>query len=515
MGTSEQPREVQQSDRERALRERVVELERQLEQQTLGAQRFRDLTRALVDWYWEVDREGRYTYSSGRIFDLLGYTPEEVLGKRAFELMEAESAAVMKREFAELAARREPIVDLVNWNIGKRGQRVCLLTSGVPILDEDGQLRGYRGVDKDITATQQAAERLAISEQRLRAVLDTLPDVLLIVDEDGVHLEAHTSQRGLLYREAAQIRGKRIDELHPPERAALFLGFVRDAIASGELQRIEYELDVPLGRRWFEGRCLRSERPIQGKRAAIFVARDITDRKLAELELARSNRDLAQFAAIASHDLKEPLRTIAGHLGLLEDRLGARLDDETRELLTTTLDGATRMQRLVDDLLAYSRVGADQSPITEVELGDVLDQVRAALRASLAETGAVVESGELPRVWGHEPQLTQLLQNLLQNALKFRRDEAPRVDISAEPQGGQWVIRVRDNGVGISAAQRERIFDAFARVPTTERRPGSGIGLAICRKIVERHGGQIWVESRPGEGACFVFTLSAPPRRGG
>jgi PAS domain S-box-containing protein len=515
MGSAGQgAREAQRVDELRALHRRVAELEARLAERELGQQRFRDLTHSLVDWFWEVDREGRYTYASGRVFDLLGYTPEEVLGKRPFELLDPSDADAVEKQFSELSARGAPIVDLINWNVGKQGQRVCLLTNGVPIVDDDGGLVGYRGVDKDITATQLDAEQLALSEQRLRDVLDTLPDVLLIVDEDGVYLEAHTAQQGLLYKQVEQLRGKHIEELHPPERAALFMGVVRDAISSGELKRIEYELDVPLGRRWFEGRCLRVGREIQGKRAAVFVARDITDRKVAELELARSNRDLGQFASIASHDLREPLRTVAGHLGLLERRLGEHLDSDTKELLNAAVDGAVRMNRLVGDLLAFSRVGADDTPLAPVDLGEVYEQVLVSLAAVIAESEATIEAGALPRVFGLEPQLTQLLQNLLQNALKFRGEAPPRVRVSAEAQGDQWVVRVRDNGPGIEPEQQERIFGAFVRAPSRRRQPGSGIGLAICRKIVERHGGRIWVDARPGEGACFTFTLRTPPEPG-
>ncbi|PIE18866.1 MAG: hypothetical protein CSA65_03960 [Proteobacteria bacterium] len=502
---STQPLQVQ------ALRKRVAEFEAQLKERDLGVQRFQDLTSALVDWFWEIDHEGRYTYTSGRVFDLLGYTPEEVLGRRPFDLMDSETAHEVEARFEEIAARRDPIVNLVNWNLGKEGQRVCLLTNGVPILDNDGELRGYRGVDQDITATQENAERLAISEQRLRAVLDTLPDVLLIVDEDGRYLEAHTADHRLLYKPLEEIRGTRIDEIYSPQRAALFLSVVRDAIASGTLQRLEYELDVPLGRRWFEGRCLRIEQTLHGKQAAVFVARDITDRKLAEFDLARSNRDLAQFAAIASHDLREPLRTIGGHLGLLERHLDEHLDEESRELLSTVLEGAQRMNRLVGDLLAFSRVGSTESPLAAVELGDALELARAALRTALDENDATIDSHELPCVWGNEAQLAQLLQNLLANALKFRSADAPKITVSAKAQGEQWIIRVQDNGLGVEVGQQERIFEAFVRAPTKEQRPGSGIGLAICRKIVEHHGGRIWVDSQPGAGSCFVFTLRASP----
>lgn len=226
--------------------------------------------------------------------------------------------------------------------------------------------------------------------------------------------------------------------------------------------------------------------------------------------LQRSNEDLERFAYAASHDLQEPLRTVAGFARLLDRRLRGKLDTDTNEFLDHILDGTDRMRCLIDDLLAYSQLGlAERAPTERVELSEALALAQRGLQAAIAEGEAEIVPGALPAVHGDASQLVQLLQNLLSNALKYRRTDAPsRVHLDAERHGGEWVVSVRDNGIGVPVEQRERIFQPFRRLHGREI-PGTGIGLALCRRIVENHGGRIWVEPTPGEGATFRFTLRA------
>src|SRR6185295_8784645 len=214
------------------------------------------------------------------------------------------------------------------------------------------------------------------------------------------------------------------------------------------------------------------------------------------------NAELEQFAYVASHDLSEPLRVISGFVTLLRDRYRGRLDSDADEFIDYTIDGVERMQKLIKDLLAYSRVG-QQTEDGDVELDEVLREASRALGAMLAESRAVVEAGPLPVVFGDRRELTQLMQNLLSNAIKFVDEPPPQVHVSAQRRDGMWEVAVADNGIGIATRYADRIFKMFQRLHGRESYPGTGIGLAICKKIAERHGGTIAVTRRDGGGSVF------------
>jgi PAS domain S-box-containing protein len=256
------------------------------------------------------------------------------------------------------------------------------------------------------------------------------------------------------------------------------------------------------------------------------VGRDITERKTAEAalqaahedlerkarELARSNAELEQFAYVASHDLQEPLRMISSYTQLLERRYAGKLDDDAREFMQFIVGGAARMKQLIEDLLAYSRVGTRTRPLQVLSMQGVFDRAVSNLRAAIEASGAVVTAGDLPSVLGDEVQLVQLLQNLVGNAIKFRGDQPPRIHVDAVESDADWHFRVRDNGIGIEPAYFDRIFMVFQRLHTRDEYDGTGIGLAICNKVVDRHGGRLWVESTPGAGSTFLFTLPRKER---
>jgi PAS domain S-box-containing protein len=253
-------------------------------------------------------------------------------------------------------------------------------------------------------------------------------------------------------------------------------------------------------------------RPAPYQFAVISV--DISVRKQAEnlllertRELMRSNAELEQFANIASHDLQEPLRMVASFTQLLERRYKGQLDQNADEYIHFITEGAVRMQRLIQDLLSLSRVGTHTRPFTQVPLESVLHDVLGNLHVAIQEHSAEITCHALPVVAGDPTQLAQVFQNLIANALKFHSDQPPRIYISASRQGEEWVISVRDNGIGIAPQYFDRIFIIFQRLHNREQYSGTGIGLAICKKIVERHGGRIWVDSIVGQGATFSFTI--------
>ena len=224
-------------------------------------------------------------------------------------------------------------------------------------------------------------------------------------------------------------------------------------------------------------------------------------------ELRRSNEDLEQFAYVASHDLQEPLRMITGYVTLLRQREGSKLDENSRQFIAFALDGATRMQQFIQDLLAYSRVGKQGRVFESVDANDACAAALANLQAAVEKAGAEVTRDTLPTVKGDLSLLTQLFQNLIGNALKFRGEARLKIEIGCQRKGADWEFAVCDNGIGIAQQDFERIFVVFQRLHAPEKFPGTGIGLSVCKKIVERLGGRIWVESKPGKGATFFFTI--------
>ena len=240
------------------------------------------------------------------------------------------------------------------------------------------------------------------------------------------------------------------------------------------------------------------------------------ERKVEErtAELEQSNADLAQFAYVASHDLKEPLRMVTSYVQLLERRIGKGLDDESKEFMGFAVDGAMRMRGLIDDLLAYSRVGTKRKPFERVEAEKIVSAALMNLKVAIDESEAEVEVGEMPALMADPSQLTQLFQNLIANAIKFCGDKKPRVSVKANREGRLWNFEVRDNGIGIEKEYLDQIFLIFQRLHNRSEYEGTGIGLAVCKKIVERHGGKIRVESEPGEGSAFFFGIQAADGRG-
>ena len=224
-------------------------------------------------------------------------------------------------------------------------------------------------------------------------------------------------------------------------------------------------------------------------------------------ELQRSNAELEQFAYVASHDLQEPLRMVTSYLQLLERRYKANLDQDASDFIAFAVDGAARMQTLIQDLLTYSRVGTRGASFEPTDCQTVVDQALQNLEVAIAESDAEVSSGPLPSLSADASQLAQLMQNLVGNAIKFRGESAPRVRIEATEQDGDWLFSVQDNGIGIDPQYSDRIFQVFQRLHGIGQYPGTGIGLAVCKKIVERHHGTIWVESQPDAGATFFFTI--------
>ena len=378
--------------------------------------------------------------------------------------------------------------------------------------DEIGQLASsFNHMSSELARSY---TQLRESEARFRALVAASSDVLYRMSPDWSEMLQLDSQGQLAGTE--QPSGDWIHKYIHPDDQSRVLSAINEAIRTKSTFELEHEVlltDGSVG--WTFSRAI----PIQDQKGKITewfgAASDITDRKRAEKEreeliqeLERSNRELQQFAYVSSHDLQEPLRTITVYAQLVQNRYQGKLDEKGAKYLTYMFNAATRMSSLITDLLAFSRVGSRVEPFQPVEMESVLNDVLTNLKVTIEESGAEITHDPLPQVEGDRGQLTQLLQNLVANGLKYQKKEAaPRVSISVERLDDEWLFGVHDNGIGIDPQFYDRIFIIFQRLHKREEYSGTGMGLAICRKIVERHGGRIWVESRPGEGASFYFSL--------
>ncbi len=372
---------------------------------------------------------------------------------------------------------------------------------------------------RDINVRKDAEEHLVQMENKYRGLLEAAPDAMVVVNQAGeivlLNLQAET-QFG--YRRD-ELLGQKMSNIVPagfPER------LVADSLRSAEdalAQQIGTGIELTARRK--DGSEFPIEimlSPLESAEGVLVTAaiRNITARKRSEAqllekvrELNRSNEELQQFAYIASHDLQEPLRMVASYTALLAKRYKGKLDSDADEFISFAVDGASRMQLLIRDLLAYSRVGSKGEQLVDTSSEAALQQAIRNLRGAIEGSGALVTHDALPAVMADEMQLTQLFQNLVGNAIKYRRAGVPRVHVTAVPNGSdKWMFSVQDNGLGIEAQFFERIFGVFQRLHRREEFDGTGIGLAICKKIVERHGGAISVESALGVGSTFHFPLA-------
>ncbi len=366
----------------------------------------------------------------------------------------------------------------------------------------------------DITERKRAEDMLKQSEAKYRNLFEVMVEALQICelfwDENERPVDvlildvnpAYERQTGIGREEVV---GRRISEILPVIEPGWFERY-GEVVRTGRPVNFE-EYNASLDK-WFEVHA--SALPERNHFAAIFT--DITERKKAEEDLRRSNAELQQFAYVASHDLQEPLRMVTAYLGLLNKKFGGELSPQAKEYMSTAVRGSERMRQLIDDLLQFSRIDSRKKELAPVDLNKVARAVESSLHLAIGEAKAQVTIDPLPTVMADEGQMTQVLQNLVSNAIKFRGPEVPRVEVTAQHKGHDWIIAIKDNGIGIDPKYHENLFKMFQRLHTNERYPGTGIGLAISKKIVERHGGRIWVESKKGEGSTFFFTI---PESGG
>lgn len=448
---------------------------------------------------------------------LYGYAPEEVLGK-ASHMLVAEERQDNHRERLDTIAKGGGFDDLEVLHVTKDGRPLILEARVSSVRGPSGALIGAVAMLSDVSEKRQL-------QAKFQMAFEASPSGMIMIDAAGLITLSNSQIAKMFGYAPGELIGQRIEILVPESARAQHPANLASFVAA------------PSTRAMGAGRDLRGRRkdgsefpveiglaPIQTEAGLLVLAAvvDISERNKAAAalmaktrELERSNAELEQFAYVASHDLREPLRMVASYTELLAERYGGKLDERADKYIGYIIDGARRMQRLVSDLLALSRVGTQGKPMEPIDSANVVKNVIRAMTPSIRETNAQIAPGSLPVVAADEVQLGQLFQNLIGNAIKFRApDRPPSIIIDAKRANGAWVFSVQDNGIGIESQYSERIFQMFQRLHGRDEYEGNGIGLAIAKKIVERHGGTIWLSSTVGEGTVFYFSLPVTDERG-
>jgi PAS domain S-box-containing protein len=487
----------------KAMEERLVQ----------NAATLRSLINAICESTLLIDTRGNILEINATAATRLQSTVAGLRGRSLWDVLPHELAATRRSRVAEVVQTLRPL----RFEDRELGRDV--LNSFFPMLTPKGEVKQVAMFGYDISQLKHIERELRESEERYHRIYDVIEEGYLLTDATGEILAANPSAARILgYPDSGALEGKSLarDLISEPEQTEALMG---------ALDRAERVRLFPLLVRRADGKLVYIETNMHWVRGEANVSialegtfHDVTERIGAEVErerylraLKHSNEELERFAYVASHDLQEPLRKIKAFSELLVERFADQSDEKARRYAGIVTDGTARMQRLINDLLSLSRVSSQAQPFMEVELSSVLHDTVRALQVRLQSSEAELVVPPLPTVYGDRTQLGQLLMNLFSNALKFRGEQAPIVTLAWEDRPRHHYFSVRDNGIGIDPRHQKQIFEVFTRLHTRDEYPGSGIGLSICQKIVQRHGGEIWVTSQVGQGACFHFTLAKAP----
>jgi PAS domain S-box-containing protein len=512
------------------LRNWATDLELRVQERTSelrdSEERYRILSETSPDMIFVIDRQDRVLYANNLAYRQFGKTPDEVIGKNRSELFTPPVLEDQSSGLPQVLNSLQPYSSEIL--IASPTGQQWLETQLVPLRNAEGEVIAAMGVSRDITERKRIEEAVHQSEEQYRALFTTMMEGFCIIEvlfdaennpTDYRFLETNTAfdfQTGL---QAA--KGKRMRELAPENEEYWYQIYGKVAL-TGESTRFVNESKVL--KRWYDVTAYRvggqASRKVailfnditEVKKAAEALAKSAQDLESSNKDLERSNKELERFAYVASHDLQEPLRMVTSYLQLLEMRYKNKLDSDANEFINYAVDGSNRMKTLINDLLAYSRVGMRGKEFNLTDCEEILSRALVSLEYSIKDNHARVTHDPLPKVMADEAQLESLFQNLIGNAIKFHGKKPPRIHVGVKKDEKNWTFSVSDNGIGIDPQYFERIFILFQRLHNRDDYPGTGIGLAISKRIVERHGGRIWIESEPEKGSTFYFNI---PIKGG
>ena len=474
-----------------------VERERYLE-------RYETIVETVNDGVYVVDEDGTFVMVNETYAEMLGYTRDELVGANASLVVDEEEIEAVEELHTAVEADEVEQPTLTGELRTADGELLPVEATFAPV--SEGESGWHRvGVVRDVSERRARSRALEESERRHRTLVEHFPEGAVALFDENLEYTAIGGQ--LLEKvgiDPEDRLGHSVYELYPDDLIEEVTPYFEAAL-EGETNSFEVE---------FHGLHLHAHTlPVSDANeevyAGMLVVQDVTERREYERKLEESNERLEQFAYAASHDLQEPLRMVSSYLQLIEHRYADELDEEGEEFLAFAVDGADRMREMIEGLLEYSRIESRGDPFEPVDLDGIVEDTKKDLQVAIHESDAELTVEELPEVEGDEHQLRQLFVNLLSNAIEYSGDEPPRIHVRAEraDRDGKVTIAVEDEGIGIDPGDTDRIFEVFQRLHGHDEHAGAGIGLALCERIVERHGGRIWVESEPGEGSTFYVTL--------
>ena len=444
-----------------------------------------------------LNKEGNIELLNKRAYKILQYTEDELIGRNWFETCIPKQHRGKTYDIFKKLMQNELETTELNENtiLTKNGEEKIIAWHNLLLFDSKGEINGTFSSGEDITAQKKAEVEIV----NLARFPSENPNPVLRV----------TKEKVIYVNKAAEELFETTKDDKLPE---LFRSLVYDANDGC----ISISSEVELNKNNFSLKIF----PIKEEGYVNIYGMDITAHKTVEVELRktmldleRSNNDLEQFASIASHDLQEPLRMVTGFTQLLQDRYKDKLDEDANDFINYAIDGATRMKNLIDDLLIFSRIGSRGKPFKLIEMNIALEIVLSNLGHLIEETHSAITSDPLPVIKADETQMIQLFQNLISNAIKFRGEKTPAIHVTAEIKTDMWTFSVQDNGIGIDSKYFDKIFIIFQRLHKKKEYDGTGIGLAVCKKIIQRHSGKIWVESELGKGSTFHFSIKKKKSR--
>ncbi|MGF7119256.1 PAS domain S-box protein [Methanobacterium oryzae] len=485
------------------------------EELRMSRENFRTLAENSLDSIIRLDKDLRYVYVNSAAAEITGKSPEDFIGKTYREVGIPEEYASLWTENNRKAIETGKIQHY-EFEFMSNNDLRFIESTAIPEFNAAGEIESVLILDRDITEHKNIEDELRRSRTSFKTLAENSPDIINRIDKEFKTVYINPAIIEISGKPPEHFIGKNMDKLGIPEEFTVPLKEKSiKAFKTGEIQEFKTEMPTAKGLKIFYT-YLAPEFDENGKVNTVFtVSHDITELKHAEKhlketiqELERSNIELQQFAYVSSHDLQEPLRTIASFTQLLERRYKGKFDSDADEFMDYIVEAAIRMKEQIEGLLEYSRVATKGEEFKPVDINIILNQTIKILHTSIKESNAIITHDELPNVKGDADQLQRVFQNLISNAIKFRKSEEPlKIHISARKENNEYIFSISDNGIGIEEQYSERIFTIFQRLHTREKYKGTGIGLSIVKRIIERHGGRIWVESSFGVGSTFYFTI--------